>query len=72
MPLAFLDAGDVRIRDPLPEQTSRFKLASVGVGFRSRLWSRASLSFDVARALTSATFTREGDVRVHFRLVAEF
>ena len=72
MPLAFLDAGEVRIRDPLPEQTSRFKLASVGIGFRSRLWSRASLSFDVARALSSASFTREGDVRANFRLVAEF
>ena len=72
LPLAFLDVGEVRIRDPLPEQTSRFKLASVGVGFRSRLGSRSSLSLDVARALTSATFTREGDVRVHVRLVAEF
>jgi len=72
LPLAFLDAGEVRIRDPLPEQISRFKLASVGVGFRSKLWSRASLSFDVARALSSASFTREGDVRANFRLVAEF
>ncbi|WP_130392690.1 hypothetical protein [Cupriavidus agavae] len=34
---AFADAGQLRLRDPLPEQESRFSLASVGIGTSFRL-----------------------------------
>jgi hemolysin activation/secretion protein len=71
-PIAFVDAGQVRILDPLPSQISQYSLASVGLGFRSILLAKTSLSVDVARALRSGSFTQEGDYRANFRLISEF
>jgi hemolysin activation/secretion protein len=72
IPIAFVDAGLVRILDPLPSQISQYTLASVGLGFRSSVLAKTSLSVDVARALRSGSFTQEGDYRANFRLIAEF
>lgn len=72
IPIAFVDAGLVRILDPLPSQISQYSLASVGLGFRSNVLAKTSLSVDVARALRSGSFTQEGDYRANFRLIAEF
>jgi hemolysin activation/secretion protein len=72
MPIAFVDAGQVRILNPLPSQISQYTLASVGFGFRSVLLAKTSFSVDVARALRSGSFTHEGDYRANFRLIAEF
>jgi hemolysin activation/secretion protein len=72
IPIAFVDAGLVRILDPLPSQISQYSLASVGLGFRSNVMAKTSFSVDVARALRSGSFTQEGDYRANFRLIAEF
>ena len=44
---AFCDAGLLTIHSPLPEQQSRFNLASVGVGTRIRLMDHLNGSLDV-------------------------
>ena len=37
--LAFVDAGEVKVKSPLPEQISRTTLASVGLGTRLKITS---------------------------------
>ena len=78
--LAFAEGARVRVRDPLPEQTHRFGLASLGVGLRV---SRPPYSgaLDWAVPLKDGAFedpvagsrvTEAGDARVHVRLWADF
>lgn len=76
----FLDGGYLTINQPLPEQTSRFDLASYGVGSSLDLWDHVHGSVDLAVPLIS----REGtslfgpaqtlahDPHVTFRVWADF
>lgn len=70
--LAFLDGGAVRIEEPLPAQRAGYVLMGAGLGLRLRLGRGLSASLDWARALRSASFTQDGDNRLHGRLLAEF
>ena len=68
----FGDAGRLSIRSPLPEQQSRFELASYGIGSRIRLADHLNGSIDAAVPLISSTDTNAHDVLVTFRLWADF
>jgi hemolysin activation/secretion protein len=69
---SFFDAGTLKLLEPLPEQESRFKLASVGIGteihFRKNLHGVAEL----ALPLTSSLETDLHQPRVNFRMWADF
>lgn len=64
--LAFIDAGIVRIQDPLPGQQDHFDLAGTGMGLRMKGWQGASADVSWAVALEEAGRTKAGDKRVHF------
>ena len=70
--LAFIEGGQVRVRQPLPGQDDRFTLAGAGVGVRIKGWQGALAELDWARALKNAGTVRAGDNRVHFRLGYEW
>ena len=69
---AFADAGTLTSHDPLPEQDSSFRLASIGIGSRFELFNHFNGSVDLALPLTSLTDTHAHDPRVTFRLWADF
>jgi len=64
--LAFIDAGIVRVQQPLPGQTDRFDLAGTGMGFRLKGWKGLSADVAWAVALEEVGRTKAGDKRVHF------
>lgn len=68
----FLEGGLLTIREPLPEQDSRFDLASIGFGTHMRLYDYFHGSLDVAFPLRDLTATQAGDVKLTFRLWSEF
>jgi hemolysin activation/secretion protein len=68
----FAEAGELTLRDTLPEQVSRFDLASYGFGSRIRLQDHFSGSLDAGVPLISTSVTNVHDVRFTFRLWAEF
>jgi hemolysin activation/secretion protein len=68
----FTEAGELTLLDTLPEQTSRFEMASYGFGSRIRLQNHFNGSLDVGVPLISTPVTSVHDVRVTFRLWAEF
>jgi hemolysin activation/secretion protein len=69
---AFVEGGELTLRDPLPEQTSRFDLASFGFGSRIRLQDHFNGTIDAGVPLISQSATVAHDVRVTFRMWAEF
>jgi hemolysin activation/secretion protein len=69
---AFLDAGTLTIRDPLPQQTSVFDLASWGFGSRIQLYQHLNGSLDIAVPMISSQNTTVHEVRFIFRLWADF
>lgn len=66
--LTFADAGKLRVREPLPGQTSRYELYGAGVGLRLQGEHGFDASFDWAWPLTNATGVEKGDSRGNFRL----
>ena len=66
--LAFYDIGHVSISEPLPGQTERFNLASVGVGLHFKGWHGLFSELDFARALRTSGTVSDGDSRLHFRV----
>ncbi len=68
----FGDAAYLSLRSPLPEQESRFKLASYGFGSRLRLADHLNGSLDLALPLISQTETHAHDWFLSFRVWAEF
>jgi hemolysin activation/secretion protein len=66
--LIFADAAYLRINDPLPEQQSRFNLASGGSGLRFTAGKNLKGELDWARALKDGAVTKASDDRLHFRL----
>ena len=69
---AFLDAGTLTIRDPLPQQTDVFNLASWGFGSRIQLYQHLNGSLDIAVPMISAQNTTVHEVRFIFRVWADF
>ncbi len=68
----FGDAGELTLIDPLPEQKARFNLSSVGFGSRLLLGDHLSGAFDAGYPLSSQTYTQAHDLRMTFRLGADF
>ena len=66
--LIFAETARLRIKDPLPDQLSRFNLASVGLGMRFTAWKNLKGELDWARALKDGAATRKDDSRWQFRL----
>ena len=68
----FCDGGFLTLNDPLPEQTSRFNLASIGVGSRIRLLDHLNGSIDAGMPLISQSPTTAHSLLLTFRLWADF
>ncbi|HZP60799.1 MAG TPA: POTRA domain-containing protein [Opitutaceae bacterium] len=69
---AFGDGGWLTLNNALPEQTSRFGLASVGAGSRIRLLDHFGGSIDAALPLSTQAETRAHDWRLTFRADADY
>lgn len=69
---AFFDAAEVRIQNPLPGQQARFRLSSVGLGFRAKALQSFAASMDLAWPLESTQRTQAGQPRLHFRVAYDF
>ncbi len=68
----FGDTGELTVLDPLPGQTARFDMTSIGIGSRLLLGDHLSGAFDAGYPLTSQTYTQAHDFRMTFRLGANF
>ncbi len=64
--VTFIDAGKVRIRNPLPGQLDEFTLAGTGAGLRLKAWKNLTAELDGAVALKQVGVTNVWDPRVHF------
>ena len=69
---AFGDAGWLKLRSALPQQTSRFSLASVGLGSRFRYRNHFNGSLDAGVPLIAQGQSPALDLRFTFRLWADF
>lgn len=64
--LSFLDGATLRLKDPLPDQRSHFRMSGVGIGIRlAAKHARAELHW--AYPLQDASSTQKGDDRLHFK-----
>jgi hemolysin activation/secretion protein len=70
--VAFLDAGEVRLRNATAGQPAHQNAASIGVGVRWIIARRFSLAIDAAQVLNGTTASESGDRRIHFSLVYRF
>lgn len=68
----FCDAGMLTLNDPLPEQESRFDLASYGIGSHLRLFDHLNGSVDFGVPLISQSQTKAHDPQLTFRVWADF
>ncbi len=68
----FGEGGVVSLHNPLPEQQSRFELASVGIGARIQIYDYLNGSLDAAIPLTDQVETRSGHPFLTFRVWADF
>ena len=68
----FADGAYLQLIDPLPEQNSKFALASVGAGTRIRLRNHLNGSLDAGLPFISQTQTTAFDWRVIFRVWGDF
>ena len=69
---AFSDAGVTRIHEPLPDQQSKYELASYGVGTRLKTLNYLNGIFFVGMPLTSQQVTVAHHPRFSFRIWGEF
>jgi hemolysin activation/secretion protein len=69
--LAFIDAGQVRVIDPITE-TDRYRLSSVGLGLRARGAHGLQAGLWWAYPLKAIGNTARGDHRWHFSLAYEW
>lgn len=69
---AFADAGQLSLKDPLPEQEADFTLASFGFGSRLQLFEHLNGSLDVGIPLKRQGQTKTGSPSVSFRVWADF
>jgi hemolysin activation/secretion protein len=68
----FLDAGLLTINQPLPEQTSRFELASYGIGSQIRLFDHFHGSVDAGVPVIAEGTTSVNEVLLTFRVWGDF
>ena len=64
--VTFIEAGRVRVREPLPGQLDEFTLAGTGAGIRLKAWKNLTAELDGAVALKQVGVTNVWDPRVHF------
>lgn len=64
----FAETARLRVKDPQPEQQSRFDLTGAGLGLRFIAWKNLKGELDWARALKDGATTKKDDGRFHFRL----
>lgn len=71
--LLFADVGYVgnRLATPCLLDSRHCHMGSLGAGLRAN-WQQWQLRLDVARAMSTATTTKKGDVRAHFALSTAF
>lgn len=69
---AFVDAAQLRLRSPLPEQADRFSMASVGVGTSFRLGSSVSGRLDLGYPLKDGARTERHNPRLTFNINASY
>jgi hemolysin activation/secretion protein len=70
--LVFAEGAQVWLRDPLPEQNSRFTISSFGAGLRAKALQTLELWLNVAWPLKSTTYTVAHHPRVQFQLIGRF
>ena len=68
----FFEGGYVTINEPLPEQESHWKLASIGAGSSIRLFDHLNGSIDAGLPLISQSHTSARDWLFTFRVWADF
>ncbi len=69
---AFVDAARLKVQEPLPDQLSRFTLASVGVGMDLAAFDGFNSQLLWAYVLRDNGDIDRGDSRVHFKVGYEF
>ncbi|MBC7941698.1 MAG: ShlB/FhaC/HecB family hemolysin secretion/activation protein [Chitinophagaceae bacterium] len=69
---AFLEGAATEIRQPLPGQTSRFRLMSAGFGMRVASAAFGRLAVDLGWPMRTLGATQRGDLRVHASGALEF
>ncbi len=67
----FLDAASLWLKDPLPGQTSRYRLSSTGLGLRFSA-GRWKLSLDGGWPLKATINTKKGEPRLNFEVRFDF
>jgi hemolysin activation/secretion protein len=70
--LAFVDAGEVAVRSPLPGQAAHTTLGAAGLGARVKLKGNFTLGVEAAHALKDGTKTANGDWRLDGQLRWQF
>jgi hemolysin activation/secretion protein len=68
----FFDDGIVTLEDPLPEQTSRFHLASYGAGTRFQVGDHFEGAVNLGIPLYDQAETKANDLRVTFRAALDY
>ncbi len=68
----FSDAGFLTLRDPLPQQQSKFNFLSYGIGSRVRILDHVNGSVDIAEPLIGEGSTKPYQMRVTFRVSSDF
>ncbi len=68
----FVDAGEVRVQQPLPGSPGVTRLLSAGLGVRGKAFSRLTTSADLGVPLETAAFTRARDPFLHLRATYDF
>jgi len=68
----FVDAAQLRLRDPLPEQDARFTLASIGMGTSFRIGQRVTGRLDFGYPLKDGPRTERHDPRLTFSINASY
>ncbi len=69
---SFADAAYLRLRRPLPEQTSKYNLASLGIGAQLRLGDHLQLRLDFAWPYSDGPITPKHDERLHFNISTSY
>jgi hemolysin activation/secretion protein len=70
--IAFVDAGEVRVKDAVAGQPARQGASSIGLGLRWTVARRLLLAIDAAQVLDGTTASERGDRRIHASLVYRF
>jgi hemolysin activation/secretion protein len=70
--VGFAEGAYLSLNEPLPGQTSEFRLASAGLGLRLKASKGFNFYADWARALRAGPRTKDGEDRIHVRMGYQF